>query len=148
MTSDPIIVELEVDAPVSRAFQVWTDRCGMWWPPSHTMSQSEDFDVVFEPRVGGRIYEREPDGTEHEWGEITVWDPPHRLEYLWHIFLDREKATNVSVTFTESGSGTVVRLENSGFEVFAEAAAERKPRVETAWTGITGRYRDVVGSST
>lgn len=146
MSEGPIVVEFEVDAPPARAFEVWTDRCGIWWPPSHTMSQSEDFDVVYEPYAGGRIYEKASDGTEYEWGEVTVWEPPNRLEYLWHIFLDRDKATKVSLAFTESGSGSVVKLENSGFEVFAEAAAERKPRVETAWAGITSHYRDVVGS--
>lgn len=146
MAGEPIVVEFEVDTPPAHAFEVWTNRCGTWWPPSHTMSQSEDFDVVFEARVGGRIYERAADGTEHEWGEVTVWDPPHRLEYLWHIFLNRDKATTVTVSFTASGSGSVVRLENSGFEVFAEAATERKPRVETAWAGITENYRDVVDS--
>lgn len=145
MTFEPIVVEFEVDAPVAHAFEVWTSHCGMWWPPSHSMSQSDDFDVVFEPRVGGRIYERGPDGSEHDWGEITVWDPPNRLEYLWHIFLDPEKATMVSVEFTETDSGSLVRLVNSGFEVFGEGAAERRDRVGGAWESITRRYRETAG---
>ena len=139
----PIVVEFDVDASVERAFQVWTERCAMWWPRSHSMSQADGFAVVFEPHVGGRVYERGADGVEREWGEVTVWDPPHRVEFLWHIFLDRDKATNVSVTFIPGASGTTVRLENSGFEVFGDAAPERTERVGGAWQGIIAEYRAV-----
>jgi hypothetical protein len=41
--------------------------------------------VTFEPRPDGRIYERTPDGTEHDWGEVLAWEPPNRLAYLWHL---------------------------------------------------------------
>ncbi len=37
--------------------------------------------VFLERRVGGRIYERTPEGVEHEWGEVTVWDPPGHFAY-------------------------------------------------------------------
>lgn len=139
---DPVFLEFEVEASVESAFATWTERANVWWPRSHSMSQSDGFQVVFEPRVGGRIYERSPDGTEHEWGEITVWKPPERVEYRWHIFLGPDKATDVSVTFTPTDGGTTVRLENSGFEVFGDSAAERAPRVAGAWGSITQDYRD------
>lgn len=108
------------------------------------MSQSDDFDVVFEPHVGGRVYERGADGVEYEWGEVTVWEPPRRLDYLWHIFLDRHQATTVTVTFTPTDSGTSVRLENSGFEVFGDGAEERAGRVGGAWETLTARYREAL----
>jgi uncharacterized protein YndB with AHSA1/START domain len=108
------------------------------------MSQSDDFDVVFEPEVGGRVYERGADGVEYEWGEVTVWEPPRRLDYLWHIFLDRDQATTVTVTFTPTDSGTSVRLENSGFEVFGDRAEERAGRVGDAWEDLAARYREAL----
>lgn len=144
MRAEPIVVELEVRAPVAHAFDVWTARCGTWWPRSHTVSGSDQLEIVFEPFVGGRVFEKAPDGTEHEWGEVLRWDPPNRLEYLWHIFVDRDKATHVTVTFTESAQGSIVRLENSGFEVFGEAAEERIPRVGSSWSSIIGQYADSI----
>lgn len=141
---DPIVIEFEVRATPEHAFGTWTEQCALWWPPSHCMSQADGFDVVFEPFVGGRIYERGPDGTEFDWGEVIAWDRPHRLEYRWHIFLEPQKATTVEVTFTGSDEGTIVRLENTGFEVFGHGAEERKGRVGSAWAGITGHYREVV----
>jgi len=140
----PIVVEFAVGAPIDHAFAMWTDRCTLWWPRSHSMSQADGFEVVFEPFVGGRVYERGPDGMEYEWGEIVAWDPPNRVEYSWHIFLDPDRATRVSVTFTPGVSGTTVRLENSGFEVFGDNAEERVERVGSAWDGITSQYREAV----
>lgn len=54
----------------------------------------------------GRIYERTPDGTEIDWGEITLWNPPLRLGYLWHSGRDRDDATNVELTFVDLGDST------------------------------------------
>lgn len=142
--SDPIVLEFEVEAAPAHAFDVWTRLGGSWWPPSHSMSQSDDFDVVFEPFEGGRIYEMGPDGSEYDWGEVVIWEPPHRLEYLWHIFLDPEKATRVSVRFEPAKGATIVHLENSGFEVFGSGEAERRQRVGSAWSGITEHYRQAV----
>jgi uncharacterized protein YndB with AHSA1/START domain len=141
---DPIVFEIEVDATEDHAFSTWTERCALWWPRSHSMSQADGFDVFFEPFPGGRVYEKGADGTEHNWGEVIVWEPPQRVEYWWHIFLDRDRATRVTVTFTASGSSTMVRLENSGFEVFGDEAPLRMERVGGAWQRITERYRETV----
>lgn len=137
---DPIVLEFEVRVSPEHAFKTWTESCASWWPRSHCMSQADDFDVVFEPRAGGRIYERGPDGTEYEWGEVTIWEAPHRLEYLWHIFLEPDRATTVSVSFVPTATGTRVTLVNSGFEVFGDAAEERMGRVGSAWGGITKHF--------
>jgi uncharacterized protein YndB with AHSA1/START domain len=141
---DPIVVEFDVTATVEHAFRMWTDECTLWWPRSHIMSQADGFQVVFEPFAGGRVYESGVDGEEHEWGEVTIWDPPHRVEYWWHIFLDRDKATKVNVTFTASNGATTVRLVNSGFEVFGDGAEDRMDRVGGAWSGITQQYREAI----
>jgi uncharacterized protein YndB with AHSA1/START domain len=108
------------------------------------MSDADGFEVVFEPHVGGRILERGADGAQYEWGEITAWDPPHHVAYLWHIFLEPDKATTVRVTFDPVDGGTAVRLENGGFEVLGDGASERKDRVGEAWDGIVQHYRDTV----
>lgn len=141
---DPITLDFEVRATPEHAFRTWTEHCGIWWPKSHAMSQSDDFEVVFEPFVGGRILERSASGVEYDWGEVTVWEPPRQVVYLWHIFLARDKATTVTVTFTPTDVGTGVRLENSGLEVFADGAEERATRVGSAWGDLTDLYREAV----
>lgn len=144
---EPIVVEFEVDCPVEHAFKMWTEKAALWWPRSHTISGDSDLSVVFEPNVGGRIYEVGSDGGEHEWGEVTVWNPPDHIEYLWHLFFDRSQATHLTVTFGEVSGGTRVRLVQTGFERLPEEIAlTRRNRTEGAWAEVTGFFRDALAS--
>ncbi|MFC5260616.1 SRPBCC domain-containing protein [Kribbella qitaiheensis] len=137
---EPLVVEFEVAAPVTHAFDVWTGRCAAWWPPSHTVSGNPDA-ITFEPRPGGRIFETSPAGDEHLWGEILDWEPPGRLRFRWHLFFDPSEATEVELTFTPHPDGTVVRLEQTGWDKLGEpAASTRRERTGHAWSAITARF--------
>jgi uncharacterized protein YndB with AHSA1/START domain len=81
-------MSFDVACSAGHTFTVWTAGIGTWWPPDHTMTGRAEA-VVLQGGVGGRIYERTADGTEHEWGEVTVWQPPARLAYLWYLGRDR-----------------------------------------------------------
>lgn len=136
---EPLVVEFEVRAPVEHAFSMWTDRCELWWPRSHTIS-GDPTAITFEPRRGGRIVERGPDGTEHAWGEVLDWDPPLRLSYRWHLFFEPSEATDVEVTFTERAGATAVRIEQTGWGRLGVAGAARRTRTGQAWAAISERY--------
>jgi uncharacterized protein YndB with AHSA1/START domain len=137
--ADTLVVEFEVRAPVSQAFRVWTERAGLWWPKGHTVSGNPE-SIVFEPGVGGRIVERGHDGSEHEWGEITAWDAPREIGFLWvHVF-DRSQATRVVLTFAEVGTTTRVRLEQTGFAALGEAGVVRRERTWNAWGVVTSAF--------
>jgi hypothetical protein len=103
---EPLRLSYEIGCSPEHAFEVWTTRVSTWWPKGHSASGHPDTTVVLEPREGGRIFERTPDGTEIDWGQITRWSPPHRLGYLWHIGRDRSDATDVELTFVDLGDGT------------------------------------------
>lgn len=139
MSAEPLVVGFEVGVPPPQAFAAWTDRCATWWPRSHTVS-GHPASITFEPRAGGRIVERAPDGSEHPWGEILEWAPPTRLRYLWHLFFDPSEATEIEVTFSPIGGGTAVRIEQRGFERLGEAGPRRRERTEFAWATITKSY--------
>src|SRR6266540_4362405 len=74
---------ITVDAPVERAFRVFTESFNSWWPPEHHIGEAELAEAVLEPREGGRWYERGIDGSECEWGRVLAWEPPHRLVVTW-----------------------------------------------------------------
>jgi hypothetical protein len=63
--TEPLRLPFTVDCPVPRAFAVWTGRISMWWPADHTVTGEPGLEVVLEPRVGGRIFERTPAGAEY-----------------------------------------------------------------------------------
>lgn len=145
---EPIVVEFEVACSPEHAFKMWAESAGVWWPRSHTMSQEPGLEVTFEPWVGGRIFEQTSDGSEHDWGEIDVWDPPNRVEYKWHLFFDRSEATDINVTFTATDVGTMVRLRQTGFgRLPSDVGLTRRNRTEGAWAEVTQHFRDAMAAS-
>ena len=94
---------------------------------------------MFEQHQGGRVYERLADGTQHEWAEIVVWDPPHRFVLAWHV--NPERRTEVEVRFLPAGTGTRVELEHRGWERLSEAvAADSRENYSVGWEFVLGRY--------
>jgi len=138
MGADPLIIEFEVAVAPARAFETWTQRCATWWPRSHTIS-GDPSAITFEPRPGGRIIERSG-ARDHAWGEVLEWDPPGRLRCLWHPFFDREEATEIEITFRQTGTGTAVRLEQRGWEKLGEAGPPRRRRTQDAWAIVASAF--------
>lgn len=141
---EPIVVEFEVESTVAHAFSMWTERAATWWPRGHTVSKDDALEIVFEPMAGGRIYERTNSGPDHDWGEIVEWDPPGSLSYLWFLFFDKAGATDVTVSFTATEGGTLVRITQSGFDRLGAAGAERRQRTALAWETITSIYAEAI----
>lgn len=111
--------QVVVQAPIERAFTVFTDRFGDFKPPEHNMLGVPIAQTVFEPRVGGNIYDRGTDGSECRWARILAYDPPHRVVFswdigpTWQVETDPELTSEVEVTFTaESPDRTRVELEH------------------------------------
>jgi uncharacterized protein YndB with AHSA1/START domain len=138
---EPIEVSFTLACSPAHAFDVWTARPTTWWPIDHTVSAEGGLTITFEPRRGGRIFERAPDGTEHEWGEIVAWEPPSRLAYLWHIRRDRRDATDVEITFSPHADGTLVRIVHSGWERLGDVGPGWRMRNIGGWEGVLPSYR-------
>ena len=82
---EPLEFAFEVATGREHAFRTWTEKIDRWWPSTHSESGDPELTVVLEPRLGGRLYERTSAGVEHDWGRITLWEPPTRFGYSWHI---------------------------------------------------------------
>jgi uncharacterized protein YndB with AHSA1/START domain len=108
-----------VDAPVQRAFDVFTDRFGDFKPREHNLLAAPIVETVFEPRVGGHIYDRAEDGSECRWARVLAFDPPHRVVFSWDIGpqwqveTDPDLTSEVEVRFVAEGeTRTRVELEH------------------------------------
>ena len=77
--------QVVVDAPIERAFTVFTERFGDFKPPEHNLLGAPITETVFEPRVGGGITDRATDGSECRWARILAFDPPDRVVFSWDI---------------------------------------------------------------
>ena len=115
--------EIVVDAPLERAFSVFTEGFGSFKPPEHNMLEVEIAETVFEPRVGGYLYDRGVDGSVCRWARVLAYEPPHRLLLSWDISPqwqpepDLEKTSEVEVLFVaEAPERTRVELEHRNLE--------------------------------
>ncbi len=131
----PLRISFDVECPSEHAFTVWTTRIDAWWPRDHTVTGNADL-VVLEPGLGGRIFERTLDGTEHEWGEVTSWDPPRELAYRWHLGADPATATEVAIRFRPEGDARTTRSRSSiaGGSVWAMRRPSGVPGTRPAGT--------------
>lgn len=144
---EPLELTFEIDCSPAHAFDVWTTRFDQWWPRGHSVSGNPE-SIVLEPHVGGRIYERTQDGTEIDWGEVTVWQPPDRLAYLWHIRRDRSDATDVELTFTDAGDGTTfLQIVHRGWERLGADAEEWRNANRGGWSGLIPHYQAFIDSA-
>ncbi len=140
MTVEPLVIDLRVECDPVHAFDVWTTRFGDWWPRGHSVS-GDPAAIVLEPRLGGRIYERLADGQEIEWGEVTAWEPPVGLAYLWHIRRDRADATDVRLTFADAGDGTTrIEIVHSGWDRLGVGADEWRDANRGGWAGLLPHF--------
>jgi hypothetical protein len=96
--------------------------------------------VVLEPRVGGRIFERTAAGAELESGEVTVWEPPLRLGYLWHLRWDRADAAEVEITFVDNGDSTRVNIEHRGRERLGAQGPGWRDANRAGWSSLLPHF--------
>ena len=115
--------QIVVDAPIERAFSVFTEDFGSIKPPEHNMLDVEIAETVFEPRVGGHLYDRGVDGSECRWARVLVYEPPDGVVFSWdigpqwQIETDLEKTSEVEVRFVSEGpERTRVELEHRNLD--------------------------------
>ncbi len=108
-----------VEAPIERAFAVFTERFGDFKPPDHNVLGVPLAETTFEPRVGGHIFDRGVDGSECRWARVLAYEPPHRvmfswdLDVRWQVETDPARTSEVEVRFiAETPSRTRVELEH------------------------------------
>ena len=112
-----------VEVPIDRAFVVFTEDIGSWWPPEHHILEGELAEMVFEPQVGGHVYDRAVDGSECRWARVLAFEPPDRIVISWDVSLqwqletDPSRTSEVEVRFTaEAPDRTRVELEHRKIE--------------------------------
>jgi len=127
---------ITVDAPIERAFNVFTEGIGTWWPPGHHLIEAELAEMVFEPFAGGRVYDRGVDGSECCWARVLVFEPPSRVVISWDINLswkvesDHSKTSEVEVRFSAEGPDrTHVELEHRDLDRHGEGWEQMRDAV-------------------
>lgn len=152
MASAPVRKSITVKASPETAYRVFTKEIDSWWPRSHHIGQVPLQRVIFEDFAGGRCYSLQTDGTECDWGQILVWDPPQRFAMAWMINPswqyepDPAKASEVDVRFTpEPGGLTRVDLEHRYFERHGEGYETMRSMVDQpgGWNALLQSFQAI-----
>jgi uncharacterized protein YndB with AHSA1/START domain len=123
-TAAPVVRrQIVVEAPIDKAFAVFTERFGDFKPPEHNLLAAPVAETVFEPRVGGSIFDRATDGSECHWARVLVYEPPQRVVFswdigpTWQVETEPENTSEVEVRFVaESPERTRVELEHRNID--------------------------------
>jgi uncharacterized protein YndB with AHSA1/START domain len=156
MTQETAVVvrrHIVVDASIERAFTVFTERFGDFKPPEHNLLRAAITETVFEPKVGGHIYDRGVDGSECHWARVLAYDPPDRVVFSWDIGpqwqveTDPDNTSEVEVRFVaETPHRTRVELEHRhldrhgpGWEAVRDGVAH-----DEGWLLYLNRYAALI----
>jgi uncharacterized protein YndB with AHSA1/START domain len=141
--------QVVVEAPLERAFTVFTERFGDFKPAEHNLLASPIAETVFEPRVGGHIYDRAVDGSVCRWARVLEYQPPERVVFswdigpTWQVETEPENTSEVEVRFiAETADRTRVELEHRnidrhgpGWQSVSEGVGH-----EAGWLSYLDRY--------
>ena len=148
--------QVTVNAPIERAFSVFTEQFGDFKPKEHNLMGSPIAETRFDPRVGGHVYDVAEDGSECRWARVLAFEPPVRVVFSWDISpswqieADEAKTSEVEVNFiAEAPERTRVEVEHrqidrhgDGWEGVREGVGN-----EGGWPIYLARYADVVAQS-
>jgi uncharacterized protein YndB with AHSA1/START domain len=144
-----------VEAPIERAFSVFTDDFGSFKPPDHNLLDVEIADTVFESHVGGNIYDRGVDGSECRWARVLAYEPPNRVVFSWDISAqwqietDLDKTSEVEVRFiAESPDRTRVELEHRNLDRHGEGWEAERDGVggDQGWPLYLNRFAERIAA--
>ncbi|MBZ9795558.1 SRPBCC family protein [Mesorhizobium sp. ES1-4] len=142
-----------VEVPIERAFKVFTEDFGSFKPPEHNLLVAQIAETVFEPRVGGHVYDRGVDGSECRWARVLAYEPPNRvllswdISPQWRIENDPAKTSEWEVRFTaETAQRTRVEIEHRNLERHGQGWEGVRGAVggDQGWPLYLRRYADLV----
>lgn len=139
-TSQTVTATTTVEVPIDEAFRFFTEEIGSWWNPDHHIIEAPLSHMVFDPFVGGNVYDVGTDGSECRWSRVLVYDRPHRVVFSWDINAhwtlepDLEKCSEVEVAFTADGPTTTrVVLEHRHLERHGDEMLPQLDGIRSGW---------------
>ena len=152
--SEAVRFHVTVEVSPERAFRVFTEKFDLIKPREHNLLAPEPIaETVFEPQVGGHVYDRGENGSMCRWARVLAFEPPRRfviswdISPSWQLVTDPSQASEVEVNFIPEGPDrTRVELEHrhlerhgAGWESVRDGVAE-----QGGWPLYLQRYVDAV----
>jgi uncharacterized protein YndB with AHSA1/START domain len=152
-TEARVHLHVVVDAPIERAFRTFTSEFDRIKPREHNLLGVDIAETVFEPRVGGHVYDRGVDGSECRWARVLVYEPPKRLVISWDISpqwqieTNHDRTSEVEIRFiAETPERTRVELEHRHLDRHGEGWESERDAVrgDGGWPLYLQRFGDLL----
>ena len=131
---EPVVREISVSWKPQEAYRRWVSEFSSWWPSkSHSIGGPRIRRLVFEEKVGGRIYEEHIDGRQFLWGKVLALDPPRRIRFTFHPSRPESTAQTIELLFHAEGSGTRLELIATGWENWGKGAERARRGYRLGW---------------
>jgi len=154
--STTVVTSIVVNASIETAFKVFTEDFGRFKPAEHNLLGVEIAETVFEPRVGGHLFDRGVDGRECRWARVLAYDPPRRLLLTWNISPswqieeDPNRISEWEVRFSAEGAErTLVVIEHRHLDRHGEGweGVSEGIGADQGWPLYLARYAALVAET-
>lgn len=154
LTETSVRLAITVDASQATAFETFTAGIGSWWPIEHHILEGTLDRMVFEPTVGGHVYDVAVDGSECRWSRVLAYEPPERvviswdISLAWQLELDPSKTSEIEVRFVALGARTTsVELEHRHLDRHGEGWQAMRDALGSpdGWGGSLRHFAEHMG---
>lgn len=146
--------DITVNVPQTSAFTIFTEQFDGIKPREYNLLAVDIEETVFEPRVGGYVYDRGIDGSVCRWARVLEFDPPERfviswdISAQWQIETDHSRTSEVEVRFIPAGDGqTRVELEHRHLDRHGEGWQDYRDGVASGWPAFLENFRALTVAS-
>lgn len=153
-TKELMTLTRKLPVPAERAFAVFVDEIGRWWPRERSWAKDSLDTMVIEPRYGGRCLERSKDGSTAVWGTVLAFERPNHIVFSWQIApsgapeAGEGSSSRVDVRFAADGPDATNLLlvhrdffrHGDGFEAYRQEMASKK-----GWPSLVEAYVKALG---
>ncbi|MGB5941799.1 MAG: SRPBCC domain-containing protein [Leeuwenhoekiella sp.] len=146
---EKIAKKLNVKIAREKAYHIFLNELGGWWPREYTWSQEKLIKIGIDPKINGLCFEIGPHGFRCDWGRVTALEENHRIKLKWQISPKREpipnpdRASDLSIVLITNDQGTTLLFEHLNFENHGDGAKEYRNVMNGTygWDYILGKYK-------
>jgi uncharacterized protein YndB with AHSA1/START domain len=150
VADDPTRIQqqITVDVPQAHAFAVFVEQCDGIKPRAYNLLPVDIEETVFEPRVGGSVYDRGVDGSVCRWARVLAFEPPERfviswdIDARWQLETDPARTSEVELRFVPLDERrTRVELEHRHLDRHGDDWEQVRDGVAGGWPSFLENFR-------
>ncbi len=117
-----------------RAFILFTEQAGLWWPADRRHTQDAASEIRIE--AAGRFFERSGAGVEVELGVVLIFEPARRLLLNWYPGTGPANPTQVEIKFEAVATGSRVTVCHTAGVAGQDVFARNAPAYTRSWESV------------